>query len=195
MTSIESRFAFGVVPEYPDAPSAAMPATNVPWPYPSPGEFGPRLARFTCASTREPKSARVAWMPESTIAIVGELAVGEYQLTFTFAAGTQPCELLYPDAATVSFGTIDVAAPLCARRRICLPVSVSSAPSMESNCCLTSLGLTFSSLEPLLSSRILRRKPGVLSFRSPWRITSNDWLGSCAMELSSVSATYDLSLS
>jgi hypothetical protein len=40
--------------------------------------------------TRDPKSARFAWIPESTMAIVGDVDVGEYQFTFTFDAATQP---------------------------------------------------------------------------------------------------------
>src|SRR5919198_3913292 len=49
-----------------------MPATNVPCPRPSPGEFGVRVVKFTCVSTRPPKSATcVASTPESTTAMVG----------------------------------------------------------------------------------------------------------------------------
>src|SRR2546423_15150856 len=50
-----------------------MPATNVPWPRPSPGELLGSELRFTLASTRLPKSARPGSMPESTTAIVGTL--------------------------------------------------------------------------------------------------------------------------
>ena len=73
MTSSETRFAAGAAPAYPGALPAAMPATNVPWPRPSPGEFGWSCV-ITCSPiTREPlsKSARFLSIPESTIAIVG----------------------------------------------------------------------------------------------------------------------------
>jgi hypothetical protein len=50
-----------------------MPATNVPWPRPSPGEFGRRPVIVTCLTTRPPKSVRVLWTPLSTIAIAGGL--------------------------------------------------------------------------------------------------------------------------
>src|SRR6478672_6597735 len=48
-----------------------MPATNVPWPRPSPGESFGSVENLTFARTRFPKSARPDWIPESTIAIVG----------------------------------------------------------------------------------------------------------------------------
>src|SRR5689334_12369026 len=50
-----------------------MPATNVPWPRPSPDELFGSVLRLTDASSREPKSARFS-TPESTIAIVGRFA-------------------------------------------------------------------------------------------------------------------------
>src|SRR4026207_859740 len=50
-----------------------MPATNVPGPRPSPFELFGSVVKLTFALTRlpYPKSARPAWIPESTIAIVG----------------------------------------------------------------------------------------------------------------------------
>ena len=74
MTSTETRFACGVAPVYPSAPPAAMPATKVPWPRPSPAELFGSVDRLTLARTRLPKSARPVWIPESITAIVG--AVG-----------------------------------------------------------------------------------------------------------------------
>src|SRR6266576_2225087 len=73
ITSSETIFALGAPPAAPTADPAAIPATNVPCPRPSPGEFGVVLARFTWAATRLPqsKSARFASIPESTTAIVG----------------------------------------------------------------------------------------------------------------------------
>src|SRR5438105_15728417 len=71
MTSSETRFALGAAPVYPDALPAAMPATKVPWPRPSPGELPGRVVSVTCFTTRPPKSARDASIPESTIAIAG----------------------------------------------------------------------------------------------------------------------------
>src|SRR5919197_1315247 len=48
-----------------------MLATNVPWPRPSPGELGVSDVSVSWCTTRPPKSIRPAWIPESTIAIVG----------------------------------------------------------------------------------------------------------------------------
>ena len=70
MTSTFTRFACGVAPVYPGAPPAAIPATKVPWPRPSPGESFGSVLSLTFASTRLPKSARFS-IPESTTAIVG----------------------------------------------------------------------------------------------------------------------------
>ena len=53
-----------------------------------------------------------------------------------------------PVIFTVSFGTIDWARPILATRRICLPVSVSCAPSTERNSFFTAFEPTFSSFEP-----------------------------------------------
>ena len=66
-----------------------MPATNVPWPKPSPEEFVPVLVRSTRASTREPKSERYFWMPESTIAMVGAFDAGQFQFGETLTAEVQ----------------------------------------------------------------------------------------------------------
>jgi hypothetical protein len=73
MTSSITMSEFGDAPELPGALPAAMPATKVPWPRPSPGELGRSVVMFTFATTRAPlsKSGRLASMPESTIAIVG----------------------------------------------------------------------------------------------------------------------------
>jgi hypothetical protein len=74
----------------------------------------------------------------------------------------------------VSFDVIDVASPFLASRRICFPVSVSCAPSIDANFCLTSLLLTFSSAEPLESFRTFWMNCDVVSLRPPWTMTSND---------------------
>src|SRR5581483_5710005 len=70
-TSTETRRAAGAAPAYPGAAPAATPATQVPWPSPSPGEFGAAVAKEVLATTRPARSGRVASMPESTTAIVG----------------------------------------------------------------------------------------------------------------------------
>jgi hypothetical protein len=71
MTSIETIGAVGAAPAYPVLEPAAMPATKVPCPRPSPAEFGWRLVIVTCLTTRPPKSVRPAATPLSTIAIAG----------------------------------------------------------------------------------------------------------------------------
>ena len=80
MTSTLTRFACGVAPVYPGAPPAAIPATKVPWPRPSPGESCGSVLSLTFASTRFPKSARFS-IPESTTAIVGAFGPGVGALT------------------------------------------------------------------------------------------------------------------
>src|SRR5947208_16517716 len=82
--------AFGAAPAWCGADPAAMLATNVPWPRPSPEEFGVRFVSVTCGNTRAPpsKSARLASIPESTIAIVGAFA----------PAAIEPQSLALPDS-------------------------------------------------------------------------------------------------
>src|SRR5919197_2876530 len=75
MTRIDTIGAAGAAPASPGAEPAAIPATNVPWPRPSPFAVGVSELRFTCVRTRVPKSARVVSTPESTIAIAGPCAV------------------------------------------------------------------------------------------------------------------------
>src|SRR5438034_4787114 len=62
-------------PQFPTMP-AANPATNVPWPRPSPAEFGVSDVRFTPLITRPPKRVFAASTPESTIAIAGACGAG-----------------------------------------------------------------------------------------------------------------------
>ena len=65
---------FGAAPESPFSEAAAIPATNVPWPRPSPAElFGSEL-RLMEAITREPKSSERESIPLSTTAIAGCLS-------------------------------------------------------------------------------------------------------------------------
>ena len=70
MTSIETSFAVGAAPDFPGKLAAAIPATNVPCPRPSPGELPGSELRLTLATTRPANSGREASMPESTTAIV-----------------------------------------------------------------------------------------------------------------------------
>jgi hypothetical protein len=74
ITSSETIPAVGDAPAWPGEEPAAIPATIVPCPRPSPGELPGRVVRFTSARTRLPKSFREASMPESTNAIAGVLA-------------------------------------------------------------------------------------------------------------------------
>src|SRR5919197_2735319 len=76
-TSSDTIFDVGAVPPQllPSIPPA-RPATNVPWPRPSPGEFCVSEVRFTCLTTRPPNSVFDASMPESTIAIAGACGAG-----------------------------------------------------------------------------------------------------------------------
>src|SRR3954464_7530795 len=53
ITSIETRFAVGAAPAYPGADPAATPATNVPWPRPSPAELFGSVDRLTEARRRD----------------------------------------------------------------------------------------------------------------------------------------------
>src|SRR5438046_3289251 len=76
MSSGETILAPGAAPFFPCRPDAAMPATKVPWPRPSPGELPGSVVRFTFAAMRPANSGRVASMPESTIAIVAAGAAG-----------------------------------------------------------------------------------------------------------------------
>ena len=69
-TSSETMFARGSAPVYDEPPFAAMLATSVPWPRPSPVEFVPAETKFTWVRSLEPNSLRL-WTPESTTAIVG----------------------------------------------------------------------------------------------------------------------------
>src|SRR2546423_9976827 len=71
MTRIDTIGAFGAAPAYPVAEPAAIPATKVPWPRPSPIALGVSELRFTWVRTRVPKSARIESTPESTTAIAG----------------------------------------------------------------------------------------------------------------------------
>src|SRR6266511_4242423 len=81
ITSIGRILALGAAAVRPKPEPAAIPATRVPWPRPSPGEFGVRLVNVTWGRTREPesKSARFASIPESTIAIVGACGAAALQ--------------------------------------------------------------------------------------------------------------------
>src|ERR671925_201539 len=77
MTRIDTMGALGPAPEGRGAAPPATPATNVPWPRPSPNAVGVSELRLTWASTRFPKSGRVVSMPESTIAIAGPCGFDE----------------------------------------------------------------------------------------------------------------------
>src|SRR5712692_2933675 len=76
MTSSETIFALGAAPFLPANSPAAIPATKVPCPRPSPGELPGRVVRLTSATMRPANSGRDASMPESTIAIVAAGAAG-----------------------------------------------------------------------------------------------------------------------
>ena len=72
-----------------------MAATNVPWPRPSPAAFGWIEVRLTWATTRPPKSDRLAWIPESTTAIAGAFAAAAvFQTPWKPATYGQRCELV-----------------------------------------------------------------------------------------------------
>ena len=93
----------------------------------------------TCRSRR-----CVASMPESTTAIVAR--IGALPEPVDRSTGRPRPQLRVETSAadspiifTVSFGMIDVTPDrFFAMRRICLPVSVERAPSIELNSCLTS---------------------------------------------------------
>src|SRR5947208_11483369 len=91
MTSIGRIRAFGAAPACPAAEPAAMPATNVPWPRPSPGEFGVAVLRLTLATTRPLTSGLDESTPESTIAIAGK--------PVTALPSTAPQRLWFPDSS------------------------------------------------------------------------------------------------
>src|SRR5436190_3235321 len=83
-----------------------MPATKVPWPRPSPAAFGLRLVSVTLSTTRLPKSARAASIPESTIAIVDGCAgaaahSSEVRVTYghSWRFGSAATSTVGPDAA------------------------------------------------------------------------------------------------
>src|SRR2546423_7625527 len=113
-----------------------MPATNVPCPYPSPGEFGARVVRLTWPTTRLPKSDRPASMPESTIAIVAASGADLVQSTGAPVAHGQSCEFDSPVAVPrsapviVSLGPIAVTYDRFASERICRPDRVAWIPSI-----------------------------------------------------------------
>src|SRR5437764_140031 len=112
MTSIGRIRAFGAAPACPGVEPAAMLATNVPWPRPSPGEFGVRLVRVTCGSTRPPpsKSARVASIPESTIAIVPVAGPGLAGVPQSFATPDSYGHISFEYGATVPLSLIGASA-------------------------------------------------------------------------------------
>src|SRR6266542_688164 len=75
-TSSETSFEVGdAPPQFPLMP-AARPATNVPWPRPSPAAFGVSEVSDTSLTTRPPKNELPASMPESTRAIAGACGAG-----------------------------------------------------------------------------------------------------------------------
>ena len=174
ITSSETSFALGATPAIPSAAPAAIPATNVPCPNPSPGESAPELAKFACAITRPPKSARFASIPESTIAIVGARRLKAWFVQSTGACVThahfcgfdcgRPTALI----VTASFGTMAPTNFVRASARICRPVSISSSPSTDRNsrrsCPVATTARNASS-----------SRPAPVTLRSlDWTITSKD---------------------
>src|SRR5919106_2173887 len=75
-TSSETRFDVGDAPAKPPINPAARPATNVPWPYPSPLEFGPAETNDAWWTRRLPVKVCAGSTPESTIAIAGACGTG-----------------------------------------------------------------------------------------------------------------------
>ena len=137
ITSSETIFAPGAAPVWPARSPAAIPATNVPWPRPSPGELPGSVVRLTSAAIRPANSGRVASMPESTTAIVAAGAPGfaplaQYFCTpvtyghFSFAGGGARAE-----RRTRASGVIAVTCLSAATARICVPVRSTATPSIE----------------------------------------------------------------
>src|SRR5215203_4990868 len=69
-TSTSTSGALGAAPAKPTFEPAAIPATIVPWPRPSPLDSANERDSLTDALIRPKKSERF-WIPESTIAIAG----------------------------------------------------------------------------------------------------------------------------
>ena len=111
-------FARGSAPVYDEPPFAAMLATSVPWPRPSPLEFVPAETKFTWVRSLEPNSLRL-WTPESTTAIAGYVvpAGGVLQLLAPAAAG-QAWLFEYASAAVLASRVIERMPRRSARRSI-----------------------------------------------------------------------------
>src|SRR2546425_12363647 len=76
ITSRETIFEVGEDPPQLPIIPAARPATNVPWPRPSPFAFGVSDVSESCLTTRPPNIGLAASTPESTIAIAGACGAG-----------------------------------------------------------------------------------------------------------------------
>jgi hypothetical protein len=171
MTSSDTIFEAGAAPAYPSPEPAAIPATNVPWPRPSPAELPGSDVMLTCATTRPPKSARPASMPESTTAIVGVAAEDPpAQNCCTPETNGQRCLFERPPARTTGESyVIESTWPLRASARIWLPVRRAATPLMERYCFRT-LAFVLSKLAICFASQPEGRS-------APTRITSKLALG------------------
>src|SRR5262245_53673043 len=135
ITSSETIFAFGAAPVTPEAEPAAIPATKVPCPRPSPGEFGVMLARLTCAATRAPpsKSERLASMPESMTAMVGACGAGfddePHRYAFPEAYGQSWVVDSVPLSFTVESGVIVSPGFLASEASLPAVMSTATAPA------------------------------------------------------------------
>ena len=76
ITSTSTSGALGARTGVAEPEPAAMPATMVPWPRPSPGDSLLELESLTDATILFPKSSRFS-MPESMIAIPGACGAGD----------------------------------------------------------------------------------------------------------------------
>ena len=129
ITSSETIFAVGAAPPRPPMAPAAIPATNVPWPRPSPDELPGSEVRLTLAAMRPANSGRDASMPESTTAIVA--AGAEVYLVTPATKGhfSLPCERA--ERRTRESAVIAVTCLSAASVTICAPVRSTATPSIE----------------------------------------------------------------
>src|SRR6266550_3350396 len=107
-----------------------MPATNVPWPRPSPAELPDNEVRLTSAAIRPANSGRLASMPESTTAIV---AAGALLYLFTPVTYGH-FSLLSPEVPDRRTRASSVTAETClslASISTCAPLSSTATPSIE----------------------------------------------------------------
>ena len=135
ITSRDTSFALGAAPLLPPMLAAAIPATKVPCPRPSPGEFPDSELRLTLATMRPANSGRVVSMPESTIAIVAAGAAGFTPLAQYFWTPVTYGHFSVLTAARRmrASGVIAVTCLSPASARICVPVRSMATPSIELN--------------------------------------------------------------